>query len=163
MGLQMPTAQLELRARVFLGQSVEPGILLHRGAALSRVVEVDGPTRRAGLGHHGDAVGRHDHAIRESQEGEERVVRVVLPPAIEEAGRPDPLEERARGLLQRPRARRHEQGAAELPGERVRLLGQARARGAIEGVGAGVAASQHGDPWPGKMRDPLAPGVGGAL
>ena len=93
--------------RAFVG-TVEPRIVLHRSPTLSRVEEVDGFSGCAGFGHHRNAVGSHDDMIGKTEKREERIVGIVLLPAIENRRGLDPAEEHIGRFLERARARRHE-------------------------------------------------------
>ena len=112
MSFEVRSAEADLRV-IGLGLcaslSVEPGVVLHGGHPLPRVIEIDGSLRHAGLRHHRDAVRGNDHAVGEPQKREERIIRIARLPSIENRGRLDAAEEGFRCFIEGPLARRDEQ------------------------------------------------------
>ena len=88
---------------------VEPGVVLHGGHPLPRVIEIDRSLRHAGLRHHGDAVRGNYHAVGEPQKREERIIRIARLPSIENRGRLDAAEQGFRCFFECPLAGRDEQ------------------------------------------------------
>ena len=113
--------------------------------------------RRQGLGDHRHAVGGDDDLVGVGQKGEIGVVRVAAPPAIEEVRAGQPLLQGPGRRTRRARARGHQERATKPRGQGAGGGGQALAAAPGQGVGATVAADQHGDQGSRQMGQAIGP------
>ena len=107
---------------------------------------MDRPPGAHGIGHHGDAVGRHDEFVGERQESEVRIGRGHAVVDVKHPENPgEPSAQSLRGFSGQPATARHVENGSPGMAQGRRLRDESIDRCVVEAIGNDVATDQHRD------------------